>query len=145
MSPRYLRRLLVYLQWHVTIADHRFFTVSALRSLNARFGTSRKAARNRRCSPQELGVRAAEYTRGARRLRVAVARDVGMAIRALKNTGYFQTLAEPNLIAYNGQEASFLAGGEFPVPFVSGASGRAWPLLSSCPGAWQDWPGRNGR
>ena len=32
-------------------------------------------------------------------------------------------LAEPNLIAYNGQEASFLAGGEFPVPVVQGKTG----------------------
>jgi pilus assembly protein CpaC len=37
-------------------------------------------------------------------------------IRALQTKGYFQSLAEPNLIAYNGQTASFLAGGEFPVP-----------------------------
>ena len=46
--------------------------------------------------------------------------NVGALIKALKQTGYFQTLAEPNLIAYNNQEASFLAGGEFPVPIVSG-------------------------
>jgi pilus assembly protein CpaC len=49
--------------------------------------------------------------------------DIGMAIRALKGTGHFQTLAEPNLIAYNGQEASFLAGGEIPVPVVQGTTG----------------------
>jgi len=46
--------------------------------------------------------------------------NVGTLIKALKQTGYFQSLAEPNLVAYNGQEASFLAGGEFPIPFVSG-------------------------
>jgi len=46
--------------------------------------------------------------------------NVGTVIRALRQTGYFQSLAEPNLIAYNGQEASFLAGGEFPIPFSSG-------------------------
>ena len=46
--------------------------------------------------------------------------NVGTLIKALKQEGYFQSLAEPNLIAYNGQEASFLAGGEFPIPFVSG-------------------------
>ena len=46
--------------------------------------------------------------------------DVGTVIRALKQSGYFQSLAEPNLIAYNGQEASFLAGGEFPIPFATG-------------------------
>src|SRR5262245_14492808 len=48
---------------------------------------------------------------------------IGGVIQALRTKGYFQSLAEPNLIAYNGQEASFLAGGEFPVPFVSGAAG----------------------
>jgi pilus assembly protein CpaC len=49
--------------------------------------------------------------------------DIGAAIRALQSTGNFQSLAEPNLIAYNGQEASFLAGGEFPVPVVQGNTG----------------------
>lgn len=48
---------------------------------------------------------------------------IGGVLRALEQTGAFQSLAEPNLIAYNGQEASFLAGGEFPVPIVSGAAG----------------------
>jgi pilus assembly protein CpaC len=48
---------------------------------------------------------------------------IGGVLKALETKGYFQSLAEPNLIAYNGQEASFLAGGEFPVPFVSGAAG----------------------
>ena len=46
--------------------------------------------------------------------------DIGMMIRALQGKGLFQSLAEPNLIAYNGQEASFLAGGQFPVPVVQG-------------------------
>jgi pilus assembly protein CpaC len=46
--------------------------------------------------------------------------NAGVVIRALQQKGYFQSLAEPNLIAYNGQEASFLAGGEFPVPVVQG-------------------------
>ena len=49
--------------------------------------------------------------------------NVGALFRALKQTGYFQSLAEPNLSAYNNQEASFLAGGEFPVPIVQGATG----------------------
>jgi pilus assembly protein CpaC len=46
--------------------------------------------------------------------------NIGVVIKALQQNGYFQSLAEPNLIAYNGQEASFLAGGEFPVPVVQG-------------------------
>jgi pilus assembly protein CpaC len=50
--------------------------------------------------------------------------DVGAMIRALKTRGFFQSLAEPNLIAYNGREASFLAGGEFPVPVVQGISNQ---------------------
>ena len=51
--------------------------------------------------------------------------NMGTVIRALRQTGYFQSLAEPNLLAYNGQEASFLAGGEFPVPFSSGVGAIA--------------------
>jgi pilus assembly protein CpaC len=49
--------------------------------------------------------------------------NAGAVIQALKTSGHFQSLAEPNLIAYNGQEASFLAGGEFPVPVVQGTTG----------------------
>ena len=49
--------------------------------------------------------------------------NVGVLIKALQSTGFFQSLAEPNLIAYNGQDASFLAGGEIPVPVVQGATG----------------------
>jgi pilus assembly protein CpaC len=41
-------------------------------------------------------------------------------IRALRETGDFKSLAQPNLLALDGQEASFLAGGEFPYPTVQG-------------------------
>ncbi len=51
--------------------------------------------------------------------------DLGAVIRALRSRGLFQSLAEPNLIAYNGQEASFLAGGEIPVPAVQGGGNGA--------------------
>jgi pilus assembly protein CpaC len=44
--------------------------------------------------------------------------QIGGVIRALQNKGLFQSLAEPNLIAENGKEASFLAGGEYPYPVV---------------------------
>jgi pilus assembly protein CpaC len=44
-------------------------------------------------------------------------------VKALQNKGLFQSLAEPNLIAENGKEASFLAGGEYPYPVVQGQSG----------------------
>jgi len=47
--------------------------------------------------------------------------DLGLAIRALQSRGLFQSLAEPNLVAQSGKEASFLAGGEFPVPIAQGS------------------------
>lgn len=46
-------------------------------------------------------------------------------IRALQTKGALRELAEPNLIAMEGQQASFLAGGEFPVPIVSGSGDRS--------------------
>src|SRR6266536_2623550 len=45
-------------------------------------------------------------------------------IRALQTQGALRALAEPNLIAMDGQEASFLAGGEYPVPVVQGGSDK---------------------
>src|SRR5262245_5851040 len=47
--------------------------------------------------------------------------DLGAAIRALQQRGLFESLAEPNLVAESGKEASFLAGGEFPIPVAQGA------------------------
>lgn len=41
---------------------------------------------------------------------------ISLAIRALEQDGLLNTLAEPNLTTVSGQEAGFLAGGEFPVP-----------------------------
>ena len=41
-------------------------------------------------------------------------------INALHGRGEFRSLAEPNLVALEGQEASFLAGGEFPFPSLQG-------------------------
>jgi len=46
-------------------------------------------------------------------------------IRALQQQGALRALAEPNLIAMNGQEASFLAGGEYPVPVVQSGGERS--------------------
>ena len=47
--------------------------------------------------------------------------DLGAVIRAMQQRGLFQSLAEPNLVAESGKEASFLAGGEFPVPIAQGS------------------------
>jgi len=48
--------------------------------------------------------------------------EVGILLEALENRGVVRTLAEPNLTALSGQEASFLAGGEYPVPISQDGS-----------------------
>ncbi|WP_127115366.1 type II and III secretion system protein family protein [Shimia sediminis] len=42
--------------------------------------------------------------------------EVSMLLEALEQKGVVRTLAEPNLTALSGQEAKFLAGGEYPIP-----------------------------
>ncbi len=42
--------------------------------------------------------------------------EIGILLEALESKGVVRTLAEPNLTALSGQEAKFLAGGEFPIP-----------------------------
>ena len=50
--------------------------------------------------------------------------DLNLAalIQDLQTRGVLQILAEPNLVATSGKEASFLAGGEFPVPVAQGGA-----------------------
>jgi pilus assembly protein CpaC len=48
---------------------------------------------------------------------------IGAVIKALQQKNLLQILAQPNLIAVNGKEASFLAGGEFPFPIVQPGQG----------------------
>ncbi len=42
--------------------------------------------------------------------------QIGIMLEALETNGLVRTLAEPNLTALSGQSASFLAGGEYPIP-----------------------------
>ncbi len=46
--------------------------------------------------------------------------NLGALIKALQARSLLQILAEPNLITTNGKEASFLVGGEFPIPVLQG-------------------------
>jgi pilus assembly protein CpaC len=48
---------------------------------------------------------------------------IDTAINALEGQGVARSLAEPNLVALSGDTASFLAGGEYPIP-VSGTLGQ---------------------
>lgn len=49
--------------------------------------------------------------------------NVGTTLQALAAQNLLQILAEPNLLAMNGQQASFLAGGQFPFPTLQGGGG----------------------
>jgi pilus assembly protein CpaC len=49
--------------------------------------------------------------------------DLSVLLDALETKGLVKTLAEPNLVAMSGDTANFLAGGEFPIPVASNASG----------------------
>ena len=72
---------------------------------------------------------AAGVLSGASPFGFAIARIAGggaltdVAINALEQKGVARSLAEPNLVALSGDTASFLAGGEYPIP-VSGNLGQ---------------------
>ena len=52
--------------------------------------------------------------------------NLGVTIEALQSKNQLQMLAEPNVMATNGKPASFIAGGQFPVPSVqAGANSRS--------------------
>ena len=51
--------------------------------------------------------------------------NLGVMIQALQQQNVLQILAEPNLIAVDGKEANFLAGGEFPFPIVQTVGGAS--------------------
>ena len=51
--------------------------------------------------------------------------DVAGTLDLNENNGLVTTLAEPTLVALSGETASFLAGGEFPIPTSNGINGTA--------------------
>ena len=56
--------------------------------------------------------------------------NVMLFVQALAEDQYLRILAEPNLVALSGEEARFLAGGEFPVPVVQGGTGGGSTSIS---------------
>jgi len=56
--------------------------------------------------------------------------NLGATIQALQSKGLVQVLAEPDILAQNGKQASFLAGGEFPFPTVQSAGTNGTPTVS---------------
>jgi pilus assembly protein CpaC len=57
--------------------------------------------------------------------------NVGATLQALAAENVLQILAEPNLLAMNGKEASFVAGGEFPFPTLQGGAGGVGQITVS--------------
>lgn len=56
--------------------------------------------------------------------------NLGATIEALETQGLVQVLSEPNVLAINGKQASFLAGGEYPFPVVQGVAGGVGAAVS---------------
>jgi pilus assembly protein CpaC len=56
--------------------------------------------------------------------------NLGATIKALESKGLIQILAEPNVLAQNGTQASFLAGGEFPYPVLQSTGGGSIPAVT---------------
>jgi pilus assembly protein CpaC len=57
--------------------------------------------------------------------------NLELILDALETKGLIKTLAEPNLVAMSGDTASFLAGGEFPIPVAQqGGSNGAAPTIT---------------
>ncbi|MEE1877283.1 type II and III secretion system protein family protein [Altererythrobacter litoralis] len=51
--------------------------------------------------------------------------DIDVALDTLEAKGLSKTLAEPTLVSLSGERASFLAGGEFPIPVAQGSGGQS--------------------
>jgi pilus assembly protein CpaC len=89
--------------------------VNADTNLSMNTGGQGGALSNTNLTPGASATRA-----GALGFRVGGGRlTAQVLLEALETQGLARTLAEPNLTALSGQEASFLAGGEYPVPTVS--------------------------
>ena len=72
--------------------------------------------------PPTLGAIADSFGILGRTFR-ALGANFNVTLDALERKGAITTLAEPTLVALSGETASFLAGGEFPVPVISGSGG----------------------
>lgn len=48
--------------------------------------------------------------------------NLGAFVKALQDDSILQILSEPNLVTTNGKEATFLVGGEYPVPVLQGGA-----------------------
>ena len=56
--------------------------------------------------------------------------NLGATIQALETKGLVEVLAEPNVLAENGKQGTFLAGGEYPYPVVQASASGAGPTVT---------------
>jgi pilus assembly protein CpaC len=56
--------------------------------------------------------------------------NLELLMDALETKGLIKTLAEPNLVAMSGDTASFLAGGEFPIPVAQRTDDNGTPTIT---------------
>lgn len=71
-------------------------------------------------NPGNTGITAPGNSNGLAKFAVGIGGlEFDLVLQALESKGMVRTLAEPNIVALSGEEAEFLAGGEYPVPIQS--------------------------
>jgi pilus assembly protein CpaC len=109
---------------HVRIAEVALNVLSEIGVNWRKIGTTLQFETN---NPVTVGAETQNFLIAGRLSGQAVA----AMIDALAQEGLIKNLAEPDLVALNGQTASFLAGGEFPVPIAgSSSSTNGVPTIS---------------
>src|SRR5262249_899536 len=58
--------------------------------------------------------------------------SINTTLQAMERAGVLRTLAEPTLTAISGESATFLAGGEFPIPGIPSCTYGTAGTLSTC-------------
>jgi pilus assembly protein CpaC len=61
---------------------------------------------------------------------------IGAVLQAMEEKGLAEVLAEPNLVAENGKQATFLAGGSYPFPVAQGGTASGGTAISI---QWKDY------
>ena len=80
-------------------------------------------------TPQGLALEAAAPIQNAFNLFLSAPnRGIGAVLSALSSNGLSQLLAQPTLLVRSGEQASFLTGGEFPVPVPQASGGGGTSL-----------------
>src|SRR5260370_25134866 len=58
--------------------------------------------------------------------------SVQATLRAMESAGVVRTLAEPNLTAISGESATFVSGGEFPIPAGVSCQTTSTGVIGQC-------------